>query len=88
MNTKTHMTDPSDAVLLAYGQMVRDLLSSSTAERWNEQLWAMFDGYILGLQELGHAPELHHTYFSFKELLEFFEHVEEIRVGDSSSGKK
>jgi len=72
----THITPPSDAVLLAYGKEVSALLSSSSAEQWKTELWTMFDGYILGLQELGHNPDMHHTYFCFRELLGFFEKVE------------
>jgi hypothetical protein len=43
----------------------------------------MFGGYIIALKDLGHAPNLCDTYFSFKELLEFFENVE--RIGQSET---
>ncbi|KQS33162.1 hypothetical protein [Dyadobacter sp. Leaf189] len=84
MNTNTHTTPPSDAMLLAYGEEVSELLSSSAVERWKEELWTMFGGYILALKDLGYAPNLSNTYFSFKQLLDFFENVERIRLGESS----
>ncbi|QRR02197.1 hypothetical protein [Dyadobacter sandarakinus] len=83
MNTKTHITLPSDEVLLAYGKEVNTLLSSSSAGRWKEELWTMFDGYIMALQELGHDPDLHHTYFCFRELLRFFEKVESLSASSN-----
>jgi len=69
--------------LLAYGREVGKLLSSSSAENWSDELWTMFTGYIISLKEQGHAPDLCDTYFSFKELVEFFENVERIRRGES-----
>jgi len=78
MHTKTHPIESTDSTLLAYGREVGKLLSSSSAESWSDELWTMFTGYIISLKEQGHAPELCDTYFSFKELVEFFENVERI----------
>jgi hypothetical protein len=83
MNTKTHIHESADSTLLAYGKEVGELLSNNPAESWSAELWTMFGGYIIALKDLGHAPNLSNTYFSFKELLEFFEKVERIRRGDS-----
>jgi hypothetical protein len=46
----------------------------------------MFGGYVLALKELGHAPDLSNTFWSFKELVEFFEAVEAIRAGQIFRG--
>ncbi|TLV00670.1 hypothetical protein [Dyadobacter luticola] len=78
MNTETHFNAPSDAVLLAYGREVHMLLSSSTPERWKAYVWDMFGGYILVQKELGYTPELSNVFWSFKELLEFFEKAESL----------
>jgi len=82
MKTETHPIESADATLLAYGREVGKLLSSSSTECWTAELWTIFTGYIISLKEQGHAPELCDTYFSFKELVEFFENVERIGRGE------
>jgi hypothetical protein len=79
MNAKTHINEPDNAKWIAYGKEVSELLSSSTAESWTNELWTMFSGFMLAQNELGRNENLSNTYFSFKELLEFFEKVEGIR---------
>ncbi|MCF2491236.1 hypothetical protein [Dyadobacter sp. CY347] len=81
METITHTGVSPDAKWIAYGKAVNDLLSSSTAESWNRELWTMFSGFMLAQNEMGRSENLSNTYFSFKELLEFFERVERIRKG-------
>ncbi|WP_353722062.1 hypothetical protein [Dyadobacter sp. 676] len=83
MNTETHPIKPTDATLQAYGREVGKLLSSSSAECWRDELWTMFTGYIISLKEQGHAPDLCDTYFSFKELIAFFENVERVGRGEA-----
>jgi alpha-amylase/alpha-mannosidase (GH57 family) len=82
MNTETHTPEIADSTLLAYGKEVAKLLSSSGTENWTAELWTIFTGYIISLKEQGHAPELCDTYFSFKELLDFFAEVERIGRGE------
>lgn len=82
MNTQTHPIEPTDATLHAYGREVGKLLSSSSAECWRDELWTIFTGYIISLKEQGHAPDLCDTYFSFKELVAFFENVERVGKGE------
>ncbi|KAA6440611.1 hypothetical protein FEM33_08500 [Dyadobacter flavalbus] len=82
MHTETHANEAADWKLIAYGREVSALLSSSNAESWNRELWTMFSGFMLAQSETGHTPNLSNTYFSFKELLEFFEKVERIRRGE------
>jgi hypothetical protein len=82
MNTKTHIHESADSTLLAYGKEVRELLSNNPAQSWSDELWTMFGGYIIALEDLGRAPNLCNTYFAFKELLEFFDKVERIRTGE------
>lgn len=82
MNTKTHFNESPDSKLLAYGKEVAELLSSSSAQSWTEHLWTMFGGCIAAQKEFGYMPGLGDTFFSFKQLVDFFEHVEVIRKGD------
>ena len=81
MNTETHTSESPDPKWIAYGREVGALLSSSTAESWTSELWTMFSGFMLAQNEMGRSTNLSNTYFSFKELLEFFEKVEGIRKG-------
>ena len=83
MITETHPIECTDAMLLAYGREVGKLLSSSSPESWRDELWTIFTGYIISLKEQGHAPDLCDTYFSFKELIAFFENVERIGRGEA-----
>jgi len=82
MNKETHPIECTDATLLAYGREVGKLLSSSSPESWRDELWTIFTGYIISLKEQGPAPDLCDTYFSFKELVEFFENVGRIGRGE------
>jgi hypothetical protein len=79
MNAKTHISEPDNAKWIDYGKEVSELLSSSTAESWTNELWTMFSGFMLAQNEMGRNENLSNTYFSFKELLGFFERVEVIR---------
>ncbi|MCE7067940.1 hypothetical protein [Dyadobacter sp. CY326] len=79
MNTETRANESLDSKLIGYGREVAALLSSSSAESWTSELWTMFSGFMLAQNEMGRTTNLSNTYFSFKELLEFFEKVEEIR---------
>ncbi|SKB61691.1 hypothetical protein [Dyadobacter psychrophilus] len=81
MNTEAHTNESPDSKWIAYGREVSALLSSSTAENWTNELWTMFSGFMLAQNEMGRSENLSNTYFSFKELLEFFERVEGIRKG-------
>ncbi|WP_353720703.1 hypothetical protein [Dyadobacter sp. 676] len=72
-------TESPDSRLLAYGREVSTLLSSDSAESWVAELWTMFSGFMLAQKELGYSPEIANTFFTFKDLLGFFERVERIR---------
>jgi len=82
MHTEIYANEAANLKLIAYGREVNALLSSSSAESWNRELWTMFSGFMLAQNETGRSSNLCNTYFSFKELLEFFEKVERIRRGE------
>lgn len=79
MTTSTTTFESSDSRLLAYGREVNALLSSESADAMADELWTMFSGYMLAQKELGHSPEIANTFFTFKDLLLFFEKIERIR---------
>ncbi|MBO9614692.1 MAG: hypothetical protein J7619_18470 [Dyadobacter sp.] len=79
MTTSSTTFESSDSRLLAYGREVNALLSSDSADGMADELWTMFSGYMLAQKELGHCPEIANTFFTFKDLLLFFEKIERIR---------
>ncbi len=80
MNTLLNAESP-DSRLLAYGREVNALLSSESTDGMVDELWTMFSGYMLAQKELGYSPEIANTFFTFKDLLGFFESIERIRKG-------
>ncbi|WP_215232729.1 hypothetical protein [Dyadobacter linearis] len=60
---------------MAYGQMVNELLSASSADTWCEHLWAMYGGYVIAQRELGYGPDAPNVFWSFRDLLFFFQEL-------------
>ncbi|KAA6441530.1 hypothetical protein FEM33_02020 [Dyadobacter flavalbus] len=79
MKTHTNLSESQDSRLLAYGLEVKELLSMTNTETWTNELWTMFSGYMLAQNELGYSPSISKTFFTFRDLLLFFEKVEIIR---------
>jgi hypothetical protein len=48
-------------------------------EDWAAELWSMFGGSMIAQKELGYSPEISNTFFSFRDLLFFFEKIDKIR---------
>jgi hypothetical protein len=72
----TNQNDESDDRLhRAYGRKVQELLSSSDAETWVNDLWEMYTGFTLFAQECGTDPRGHDRFVSFKQLVFFFQEV-------------
>lgn len=65
--------ESADRLHLAYGRKVQELLSSSDAASWVENLWDMYTGFTLFAQECGNDPKGHNRFVSFKELVFFFQ---------------
>jgi hypothetical protein len=78
----SQLFNESDAQLLAYGKEVSELLSSESPEEWTTDLWSIFGGFMIAQRELGHSPEISDMFFSFRDLLFFFEKINKIRSGD------
>ena len=67
--------EPMDALQLAYGRKVQELLSQSDAAAWVDDLWQMYSGYALLAQEAGYDPRSYNRFVSFRELIFFFQDV-------------
>ncbi|MCF2501670.1 hypothetical protein [Dyadobacter chenhuakuii] len=76
----TNQNDESeDTLRLAYGRQVQELLSQSDAATWIEDLWQMYTGYTMFMQEAGHNPRGSNTFISFRELVFFFQDIEKMK---------
>jgi hypothetical protein len=73
MYNKPNSPESADSTCMAYGQMVNELLSASSADTWCEHLWAMYGGYVIAQRELGYGPDAPNVFWSFRDLLFFFE---------------
>jgi hypothetical protein len=62
-----------DSKCLAYGRKVKELLSASSADTWCDHLWDMYGGYVIAQRELGYGPDAPNVFWSFRDLLFFFE---------------
>jgi hypothetical protein len=70
---KTTDSPSDDAKCLAYGRKVQELLSASSPDTWCDHLWDMYGGYVIAQREMGYAPDAPNVFWSFHDLLFFFE---------------
>jgi hypothetical protein len=77
MTNKTNSAESVDSQCMAYGQQVKELLSASSPEAWCDYLWSMYGGYVLAQKELGYSPEAPNVFWSFRDLLFFFDGMKE-----------
>lgn len=82
MKNLSNAFESEDSTLLAYGKEVTKLLEGETPEDWATELWTMFGGFMIAQKELGYSPGISNTFFSFRDLLFFFEKINKIRNGD------
>ncbi|CAG5068588.1 hypothetical protein DYBT9623_01320 [Dyadobacter sp. CECT 9623] len=75
MYNKPNSPESEDSTCMAYGQMVNELLSASSADTWCEHLWAMYGGYVIAQRELGYGPDAPNVFWSFRDLLFFFQEL-------------
>ena len=65
-----------DAICLAYGRGVKDLLSQSSATEWIEDLWIIYSDHMAFQKEAGCNPRIGEIFLSFRELVFFFQKLE------------
>ena len=78
-NDESDDSGSSDRLHRAYGRKVQELLSSSDAATWVNDLWDMYTGFTLFAQESGTDPRGHNRFVSFKQLVFFFQEVGEMK---------
>lgn len=76
INQRTFPESP-DSATLAYGEHVKTLLSMSDPAEWVEDLWTMYTGFMVAQTELGHNPRASDMFCTFRELVFFFQKLEE-----------
>ncbi|WP_031526531.1 hypothetical protein [Dyadobacter crusticola] len=79
MQTQPNSDESLDSTHLAYGREVAELLSQSHASTWVNDLWDIYSGYMMAQPELGYNPRASHIFASFKELVFFFQRIEEMK---------
>lgn len=75
-NKQTHFESP-DSPTLAYAAHVKELLSMNAPEEWIEDLWTIYTGFMISQSELGHNPKASDLFCTFRELVFFFQKLEE-----------
>jgi hypothetical protein len=85
MQTHENSRPPGGASVVvgkeSYGQLVVDMLEKQTAFQWKKDLWCIFTGYIVNQSEQDKSINLAGEYFTFRDLVEFFENVEALKAG-------
>ncbi len=77
MNTNAHSPELSDSTCMAYGEQVKELLSMSEPAVWVDHLWTIYGGYMLAQEELGRDKHASDIFCTFRDLVFFFQKVEE-----------
>lgn len=76
MNKQTHFESP-DSPTLAYAEHVKALLTMNAPAEWIEDLWTIYTGFMISQSELGHNPKASDLFCTFRELVFFFQKLEE-----------
>ena len=76
MKASTTTSASEDAICLAYGRGVKELLSQSTASEWIEDLWIIYSDHMAFQKEAGCNPRIGEIFLSFRELVFFFQKLE------------
>ena len=76
MKPSTSIAESEDAVCLAYGRGVKELLSQSNASELIEDLWTIYSDHMAFQKEAGCNPRIGEIFLSFRELVFFFQRLE------------
>lgn len=69
----------ADSLHRAYGRKVQELLSQSDAATLINDLWQMYTGYTVLVQDSGHDPRGSDIFVSFRDLVFFFQDLGKMR---------
>jgi hypothetical protein len=75
-NKQTPIESP-DSPTLAYAERVKELLTMNAPAEWIEDLWTIYTGFMVAQSELGHNPRASDLFCTFRELVFFFQKLEE-----------
>ncbi|WP_138482028.1 hypothetical protein [Dyadobacter bucti] len=73
--------ESEDSLRLAYGHKVQELLSQSDAATLIDDLWHMYTGYTVLVQDAGHDPRGSNMFVSFRDLVFFFQEIGKMAKG-------
>lgn len=76
MNKQTS-PESQDSATLAYGEHVKTLLTMNDSKEWVEDLWTIYTGFMVAQKELGYNPHVSDLFCTFRELVFFFQKLEE-----------
>ncbi|MDR6806078.1 hypothetical protein J2Y45_003270 [Dyadobacter sp. BE34] len=76
MNQQT-LSESPDSPTLSYADHVKALLSMNAPADWIEDLWTIYTGFMIAQGELGHNPRASDLFCTFRELILFFQKLEE-----------
>ena len=76
MNKQTTPESP-DSTNLAYAEHVKALLTMNAPKELVEDLWTIYTGFMISQAELGHNPKASDLFCTFRELVFFFQKLEE-----------
>lgn len=77
MYNKLTEIESQDSATLAYGEHVKNLLTMNDPKEWVEDLWTIYTGFMVAQSELGHNPHASDLFCTFRELVFFFQKLEE-----------
>ena len=77
---ETHPTASEDAMCLAYGRQVKELLTMSTPTEMAEHLWEIYSGFQSFEKESGYNPRQLNIFLTFRELIHFCKRIEEVKA--------
>ncbi|MPR32390.1 hypothetical protein [Salmonirosea aquatica] len=65
---------------IAYGQLVDNLLQQQNPHAWQNDLWAIFTGFMVNQANEGNNPKLSDLFATFRDLHSFFEELKAIQA--------
>lgn len=75
MNRQTSPEFQNSAAL--YVEHIKTLLTMNDPAEWVEDLWTIYTGFMVAQGKLGHNPRASDLFCTFRELVFFFQKLEE-----------
>lgn len=72
---------------VAYGQLVDNLLQQQHPHAWQNDLWAIFTGFMVNQANEGNNPKLSDLFATFRDLHSFFEQLKAIQAGKEGTNQ-